>query len=41
MNRADVIELHYITAIANVTSIAQNGILANAFQQSSGWRVNS
>jgi hypothetical protein len=29
MNRADVRELHYITAIANVTSILQNGILSH------------
>ena len=29
MNRADVTELHYITAIANVTSIMQNGILSH------------
>lgn len=29
MNRADVTELHYITAIANVTSILQNGILSH------------
>ena len=29
MNRADVKELHYITAIANVTSILQNGILSH------------
>lgn len=29
MNRADVTELHYITAIANVTSILQHGILSN------------
>ncbi len=29
MNRADVRELHYITAIANVTSILQHGILSH------------
>jgi hypothetical protein len=29
MNRADVKELHYITAIANVTSILQQGILSH------------
>ena len=29
MNRADVTELHYITAIANVTSILQNRILSH------------
>jgi hypothetical protein len=29
MNRADVTELHYITAIANVTSILQHGILSH------------
>jgi hypothetical protein len=29
MNRVDVTELHYITAIANVTSILQNGILSH------------
>lgn len=29
MKRADVIELHYITAIANVISIVQNGILSH------------
>lgn len=29
MDRADVTELHYITAIANVTSILQRGILSN------------
>jgi hypothetical protein len=29
MNRADVKELHYITAIANVTPIMQNGILSH------------
>jgi hypothetical protein len=29
MNRADVTELHYISAIANVTSILQNGILSH------------
>jgi hypothetical protein len=30
MNRADVTELHYITAIANVPSILQHGILSHA-----------
>src|SRR5882672_6495886 len=29
MNRADVIELHYITAIANVISIVWSGILSH------------
>lgn len=29
MNRADVIELHYITAIANVPSMVQHGILSH------------
>jgi hypothetical protein len=29
MNRADVTELHYITATANVTSILQHGILSH------------
>src|SRR2546423_7579902 len=29
MNRSDITELHYITAIANVTSILQHGILSN------------
>ena len=29
MNRVDVTELHYITVIANVTSILQNGILSH------------
>lgn len=29
MNRSDVTELHYITAIANVTSILQHGILSH------------
>lgn len=29
MNRADVTELHYITAIANVNSILQHGILSH------------
>lgn len=29
MNRADVTELHYITAIANITSILQHGILSH------------
>src|SRR5439155_18896632 len=29
MNRADVTELHYITAIANVTSILEHGILSH------------
>ena len=29
MNRSDITELHYITAIANVTSILQHGILSH------------
>lgn len=29
MNRADIVELHYITPIANVPSILENGILSN------------
>ncbi|HEY0321557.1 MAG TPA: DUF4433 domain-containing protein [Pyrinomonadaceae bacterium] len=29
MNRADITELHYITAIANLTSILQHGILSH------------
>lgn len=29
MNRADVAELHYITAIANVPSMLQHGILSH------------
>ncbi|HZA57249.1 MAG TPA: hypothetical protein VE616_23605 [Candidatus Udaeobacter sp.] len=28
MNRTDVMELHYITAIANLTSILRHGILS-------------
>ena len=30
MNRADVTELHFITAISNVTSILEHGILSHA-----------
>lgn len=33
MNRADVIELHYITAIANVPSILQHGILSHTLAE--------
>lgn len=33
MTRADVTELHYITAIANVPSILENGILSHALAQ--------
>ncbi len=33
MNRADVIELHYITAIANVPSILRHGILSHALAE--------
>lgn len=33
MNRGDVTELHYITAIANVPSILQHGILSNTLAE--------
>lgn len=33
MNRADVTELHYITAIANVPSILRHGILSHALAE--------
>lgn len=33
MNRADVIELHYITAIANVPSMLRHGILSHALAE--------
>jgi len=33
MNRADVTELHYITAIANVPSILQHGILSHTLAE--------
>lgn len=33
MNREDIIELHYITAIANVPSILQHGILSHTLAE--------